>query len=123
MDFAFNEQQRAIRDSVARFSADVLAPGYRQRDRDGRIERSVIRQMGQMGLLGGELPEAFGGSGLDCVTAGIIVEEIPGVTSTSAISPCWPRSTARSSPSTPPRNWPGSGWARSPPGRRSSASP
>ncbi|HEY9250746.1 MAG TPA: acyl-CoA dehydrogenase family protein, partial [Rariglobus sp.] len=76
MDFAFNEQQRAIRDSVARFSADVLAPGYRQRDRDGRIERSVIRQMGQMGLLGGELPEAFGGSGLDCVTAGIIVEEI-----------------------------------------------
>lgn len=76
MNFAFNEQQNAIRDNVARFSADVLAPGYRQRDRDGNIERSVIQQMGQMGLLGGELPEEFGGSGLDCVTVGIIIEEI-----------------------------------------------
>ncbi|WP_222911653.1 cyclohexanecarboxyl-CoA dehydrogenase [Pseudomonas sp. DNDY-54] len=76
MNFGFNEHQTAIRDSVARFSADVLMPGYRRREREGCIERSLIEQMGGMGLLGGELPEAFGGSGLDCVTAGIIIEEI-----------------------------------------------
>ena len=76
MNFAFNEEQNAIRENVARFSAEVLAPGYRTRDREGVIERPVIRQMGEMGLLGGELPEAFGGSGLDCVTSGLIVEEI-----------------------------------------------
>ncbi|MEK0364095.1 cyclohexanecarboxyl-CoA dehydrogenase [Pseudomonas sp. CBC3] len=76
MNFAFNEQQNAIRDSVARFSAEVLAPGYRKRDQTGVIEREVIQQMGDMGLLGGELPEQYGGSGLDCVTAGIIIEEI-----------------------------------------------
>lgn len=76
MNFAFNEDQNAIRESVARFSADVLAPAYRKRDQAGIIERDVIRQMGEMGLLGGELPEQYGGSGLDCVTAGIIVEEI-----------------------------------------------
>jgi len=76
MNFGFNEHQTAIRDSVARFSADVLMPGYRRREREGFIERSLIEQMGGMGLLGGELPEAFGGSGLDCVTAGIIIEEI-----------------------------------------------
>ncbi len=76
MNFGFNEQQNAIRESVARFSADVLAPGYRKRDREGNIERAVIQQMGEMGLLGGELPEEFGGSGLDCVTAGVIIEEI-----------------------------------------------
>ena len=76
MNFGFNEHQTAIRDSVARFSADVLMPGYRRREREGCIERPLIEQMGGMGLLGGELPEAFGGSGLDCVTAGIIIEEI-----------------------------------------------
>ncbi|MBK5000937.1 cyclohexanecarboxyl-CoA dehydrogenase [Pseudomonas sp. S31] len=76
MNFAFTEQQNAIRESVARFSSEVLAPGYRQRDRDGRIERSTITQLGDMGLLGGELDEAYGGSGLDCVTAGIIIEEL-----------------------------------------------
>lgn len=32
--------------------------------------------MGEMDLLGGKLPEKYGGSGLDCVTAGIIIEEI-----------------------------------------------
>lgn len=76
MDFAFTEQQQAIRESVARLAADVLAPRYRQREQEGRIERAVIRQLGELGCLGGELPEEFGGSGLDCVTAGIIIEEI-----------------------------------------------
>lgn len=76
MNFAFNEEQNAIREVVARFSAEVLAPGYRKRDREGIIEKDVIRQLGEMGLLGGELPEAFGGSGMDCVTSGLIIEEI-----------------------------------------------
>lgn len=76
MNFGFSEEQTAIRENVARFSAEVLAPGYRKRDKEGVIERSVIQQMGEMGLLGGELPEEFGGSGLDCVTSGLIVEEI-----------------------------------------------
>lgn len=76
MNFAFTEEQDAIRESVARFSADVLAPGYRKRDQAGVIERSLIRQLGEMGVLGGELPEEFGGSGLDCITSGLIVEEI-----------------------------------------------
>ncbi|WP_152206255.1 cyclohexanecarboxyl-CoA dehydrogenase [Marinobacter changyiensis] len=76
MNFAFTEEQDAIRESIARFSADVLAPGYRKRDQAGVIERSLIRQLGEMGVLGGELPEEFGGSGLDCITSGLIVEEI-----------------------------------------------
>ncbi|MEE2763333.1 MAG: cyclohexanecarboxyl-CoA dehydrogenase [Pseudomonadota bacterium] len=76
MNFAFNEEQNAIREVVARFSAEVLAPGYRTRDQEGIIEKSVIRQLGEMGLLGGELPEEFGGSGMDCVTSGLIIEEI-----------------------------------------------
>ena len=76
MNFGFKDEQNAIRDVVARFSAEVLAPGYRQRDKEGVIEKEVIRQLGEMGLLGGELPEAFGGSGMDCVTSGLIIEEI-----------------------------------------------
>lgn len=76
MNFAFTEEQDAIRESVARFSADVLAPGYRKRNQAGVIERSLIRQLGEMGVLGGELPEEFGGSGLDCITSGLVVEEI-----------------------------------------------
>ena len=76
MNFAFSDEQNAIRESVARFSAEVLAPGYRKRDKEGRIERETIQQMGEMGFLGGELPAEFGGSDLDCMTSGIIIEEM-----------------------------------------------
>lgn len=76
MNFAFTEQQEAIRDTIARFASERLAPRYRQREQAACIEREIVSELGQMGCLGGELPEAFGGSGLDCMTTGVIVEEI-----------------------------------------------
>jgi cyclohexanecarboxyl-CoA dehydrogenase len=74
--FSFTEQQEAIRDSVARLAANLLAPYYRQREQDGLIERSTALLLGELGCLGGELPEEFGGAGLDYVTSGVIIEEI-----------------------------------------------
>lgn len=76
MNFAFTEQQEAIRATIARFASERLAPRYRQREQAACIEREIVAELGQMGCLGGELPEALGGSGLDCVTTGVIVEEI-----------------------------------------------
>ncbi|CAN0553152.1 unnamed protein product [Ectocarpus sp. 12 AP-2014] len=76
MNFAFTEQQEAIRDTIARFASERLAPRYRQREQAACIEREIVSELGQMGCLGGELPEEFGGSGLDCITTGVIVEEI-----------------------------------------------
>ena len=76
MNFAFTEQQEAIRDTIARFAGERLAPRYRQREQAGCIEREIVYELGQMGCLGGELPEEFGGGGLDCITTGVIVEEI-----------------------------------------------
>ena len=76
MNFAFTEQQDAIRESVAKLSADMLAPRYRKREEEALIEREIVEMLGEMGCLGGELPEEYGGSGLDCVTSGVIIEEI-----------------------------------------------
>ncbi|SFX25874.1 cyclohexanecarboxyl-CoA dehydrogenase [Marinospirillum alkaliphilum] len=76
MNFSFNEDQNAIKESIARFSEAVLAPGYKKRDQTGIIERELIAQLGDMGFLGVELPEVYGGSNLDCITSGIIIEEI-----------------------------------------------
>jgi cyclohexanecarboxyl-CoA dehydrogenase len=76
MNFAFTEQQEAICATIARFASERLAPRYRQREQAACIEREIVAELGQMGCLGGELPEALGGSGLDCVTTGVIVEEI-----------------------------------------------
>ncbi|MDA1100597.1 MAG: acyl-CoA dehydrogenase family protein [Proteobacteria bacterium] len=76
MEFAFTDEQDAIRDTARRFATERLAPGFRQREQDRRIGRDLVAEMGALGLIGADLPAEFGGLGLDCLTAGIIIEEI-----------------------------------------------
>ena len=76
MDFSFTEEQNAIRDTAKRFAVEHLLPAYQQREREGEMSRSAIKMMGELGLIGVELPEAFGGLGADCQTCGVIMEEI-----------------------------------------------
>ena len=76
MEFGFSEEQEAIRDTARRFAADKLAPGYKAREESGVIDRALVREMGALGLIAADMPEEFGGVGLDSVSAGIIIEEI-----------------------------------------------
>ena len=76
MEFAFTEEQDAIRDTARRFATERLAPDFQQRELDGKIGRDLLTEMGALGLIGIDLPEEYGGLGLDCVTSGIVVEEI-----------------------------------------------
>ncbi len=76
MDFGFTPEQEAIRETARRFAEDRVAPGYQAREAEARFDRSLVREMGELGLIGPELPEDLGGHGLDGVCAGIIIEEI-----------------------------------------------
>lgn len=76
MDFHLSAEQQALIDSARRFAQRELAPHYRKGDKSGRINREAIQTMAQMGFLGLELPETYGGMGLDCVTSGLLLEQI-----------------------------------------------
>ncbi|MCC4116138.1 cyclohexanecarboxyl-CoA dehydrogenase [Aromatoleum toluclasticum] len=76
MDFSLSPEQQALVDTAARFARERLAPGYKAREKAERIEREVIREMGELGFLGPELAEAHGGMGVDCVTSGLLLEQI-----------------------------------------------
>ena len=76
MEFGFTEEQQAIRDTARRFAREKLAPGYRAREESGVIDRALVREMGSLGLIAGDLPDEFGGFGLDSTSIGIVVEEI-----------------------------------------------
>lgn len=76
MDFSLNSEQQALIESAARFARERLAPDYQAREKAERIEPEIIRELGDMGFLGAELPEASGGMGLDCVTSGLLLEQI-----------------------------------------------
>ncbi|MEL0082040.1 MAG: acyl-CoA dehydrogenase family protein [Gammaproteobacteria bacterium] len=76
MNFDLTEDQLAIKEAVSRYAGEKLAPDYQKREQQGRVDRALLREMGELGFIGAELPEQFGGLGLDAVTAGVIVEEI-----------------------------------------------
>lgn len=72
----FNEDQLAIRNLARQFAREKLAQLYQKRDRTGVLDRAVIQEMGELGLMGVDLPESFGGLGAPGVTTGIIAEEL-----------------------------------------------
>ena len=76
MDFALSDEQRAIHETAQRFASERIAPGYAAREQRGEIERTLIEEMGSLGFIGAELPEALGGLGAGSVTGGLIIEDI-----------------------------------------------
>jgi len=76
MDFSLNPDQQALVETAAKFARNRLAPSYQAREKAECVEREIVREMGELGFLGLELPEEAGGMGLDCVTAGLLLEQI-----------------------------------------------
>jgi alkylation response protein AidB-like acyl-CoA dehydrogenase len=75
-DIEFNEDQRMIRDMARQFAHTELAPRAAEWDKSGYIDDAVIRQMGELGLLGMVVPEEWGGSFVDYVAYALAVEEV-----------------------------------------------
>lgn len=65
-----------IAEQARRFAADRVAPGYLERDQTRVLDRALMREMGQLGFIAPELPEAVGGQGLGSLAAGVIHEQI-----------------------------------------------
>ena len=76
LNFSISADQEALVKTARRFGEQHLAPFYKQREREGAFDRQTLCQMGELGLLGVELPERYGGLGLDCVTAGLVLEAL-----------------------------------------------
>ncbi|MGB3043349.1 MAG: acyl-CoA dehydrogenase family protein [Xanthobacteraceae bacterium] len=76
MDTTLNEQQEAFREAAQRFATEKLAPHYQKRATEHRLDRAMLAEMGSLGLIGVDIPEAYGGLGESSVTAGLIIEQI-----------------------------------------------
>lgn len=76
MDFDLSPEQEQIRKLARDFADKEIAPGARERDRAERFPDDVLRKMAPLGLLGGPIPEEYGGMGVDNVSHALITEEI-----------------------------------------------
>ena len=76
LNFHLGETADMIRDTVANFSADRIAPRASEIDRDNAFPRDLWPEMGELGLLGMTVEEEYGGSGLGYLEHVIAMEEI-----------------------------------------------
>jgi len=76
MDFDLSEEQRMWRSAVHDFVAKEVKPHARAVDENGQFNWEAVRKMGPLGLLGLNVPEEYGGAGVDAVSAAIAIEEL-----------------------------------------------
>jgi alkylation response protein AidB-like acyl-CoA dehydrogenase len=72
----FNPEHDQARVSVRRFLETEIMPFHEQWERDGMLPKAVWRKAGEAGLLCCDIPEAYGGPGLDFLYNVVVVEEI-----------------------------------------------
>ncbi|WP_313253454.1 acyl-CoA dehydrogenase family protein [Stenotrophomonas sp.] len=71
-----SEEERAVQDSVARFTDERVLPIIGDCFDQGRFPNELIPEIAEMGLLGSTLPEQYGGAGLNGVSYGLICQEL-----------------------------------------------
>ena len=76
MDFKLSEEQEMIRDAAREFAQKEIAPIAAEFDRSGEFPVETIRKAGELGFMGIEVPEEYGGAGLDTIGYALLMEEI-----------------------------------------------
>ncbi len=76
MDFDLSEEHLHLRRTVRDFCEREVKPKARGWDETGEFPRETVRALGELGVLGMNVPEAYGGSELGAVGAAVVVEEV-----------------------------------------------
>ncbi|MBB4125118.1 hypothetical protein GGR77_000389 [Xanthomonas translucens] len=76
MDFSFTEEQLMIQDVARRIAQERIAPSAEHHDRTGEFPLENIRLLGENGLMGIEVPEEYGGAGMDPIAYVLAMVEI-----------------------------------------------
>src|SRR5690554_3676944 len=77
--FDLTADQRAVLGPLRDYLRGEVAPGAVARGESGEFPFEIVKQLGDMGIFGLQVPEQYGGSGLDTVTSALIIEEIAAV--------------------------------------------
>jgi glutaryl-CoA dehydrogenase len=81
LDAQLTAEERAVRDAARDYSQGALAGRVLENFRHEHTDATIFREMGALGLLGATIPEAYGGSGLNYVSYGLVAREIERVDS------------------------------------------
>lgn len=76
MNFDLTEEQVMFRDMARKFAEQEMLPTLKEYERERKVNISLIKKLGALGLIGIHLPQEYGGLGMDYTTAAIVWEQL-----------------------------------------------
>jgi acyl-CoA dehydrogenase len=75
-DLSLTDEQNALIETARQFARDEVAPQAAALDEHSKFPHELMKKAFELGLINFEIPEAYGGLGLPCLTHSLIMEEI-----------------------------------------------
>lgn len=76
MDHLLTEQQLDVKQAIREFAENEIRSTVAARDESGEFPTEICRKLAELGFMGVNTPERFGGAGMDAVTYSIVIEEL-----------------------------------------------
>jgi alkylation response protein AidB-like acyl-CoA dehydrogenase len=76
VNLELTEQHKMIQETARKFAQHQIAPIAAELDEQGDFPYETVKNMGQLGFMGVEVPERYGGAGMDTIAYVLAVEEI-----------------------------------------------
>lgn len=74
--YPLNNEQKMLRDAARDFAQKEISPIAAEFDESGEFPHATIKKMGELGFMGIEVPEQYGGAGMDALSYILALEEI-----------------------------------------------
>jgi alkylation response protein AidB-like acyl-CoA dehydrogenase len=76
MSYQLNEEQKMIQAMVKGFALETILPTAAERDKTKEFPKDIIKQMGELGLMGMSVPPEYNGAGVDTISYSLALQEI-----------------------------------------------
>lgn len=85
MEFVLSEEQKMVQETIRDFAEEKIKPGVMERDEKAEFPTEVIRELAELGFMGMQVPEQYGGTEMDALSYVITLEEIARVDASTCV--------------------------------------
>ncbi len=85
MSYQLNEEQKMIQAMVRDLAQEVILPTAAERDKTKEFPADIIKKMGELGLMGMNVPPEYNGAGVDTISYSLALQEIGYVCASTAV--------------------------------------
>ena len=85
MNFELTEEQKMVRETIREFAEAEIKPGVMERDEKAEFPTEVIQKLAELGFMGMQVPESYGGTEMDALSYAITLEEIARVDASTCV--------------------------------------